>query len=69
MKMPFAIAKFGIAYLLRKESGQDEMTTLIFDVTCGWSVVAKPGKESIEICYAWGADGSGFFNSATGIAR
>jgi hypothetical protein len=49
------------------------MTTLIFNdrgwtvATAAWSAGAK-GDHDVRICYAWGADGVSWFDSATGIA-
>jgi len=49
------------------------MTTLIFNdrgwtvATAAWSAAAKKNGD-VRICYAWGADGISWAQSATGIS-
>jgi hypothetical protein len=50
------------------------MTTLVFRdrgwtvATAAWSAASKD-ETTVTICYQWGADGIGFFDTATGTAR
>jgi hypothetical protein len=55
-------------------TSEDSMTTLVFRdrgwtvATAAWSAASKDDK-TVTICYQWGADGIGFFDTATGTAR